>query len=89
MSSANSLALLLRESGNLLIKARKRQGPSTDRWGTPDMTGTDEDCLPSATTNWGLSLRNDLTKDTVLRFKPKLNSLYILISCGLLYQMFC
>ena len=52
------------------------------------MMGTNEDCLPSTTTDWDLFWRNDLIQDTVLRFKPKSNSFYILISCGLLYQMF-
>ena len=78
MSSAKSLALLLRESGRSLIympeKDRKRQDPSTDPWGTPDMTGTDEDCLPSTTPDWDLFWRNDLIQETVLRFIPKLNS---------------
>ena len=41
------------------------------------MTGTDENCLPSTTTDWDLFWRNDLIQDTVLRFKPKSNSLYI------------
>ena len=41
------------------------------------MTGTDEDCLPSTTTNWDLFWRNYLIQDTVLGFKPKFNSLYI------------
>ena len=59
MSSAKSLALLLRESGRSLIQARKRQGLSTDPWGTPDMTGTNEDCLPSITTDWDLFWRKD------------------------------
>ena len=57
MSSANSRALLLRESGRSFIYERNRQGPNTDPWGTPDITGTSGDCLPSTTTDW-LSWRN-------------------------------
>ena len=50
------------------------------------MTGTDEDCLPSTTTDWDLFWRNALIQETVLRFIPKLNS-YKLIKYGLLYLM--
>ena len=41
------------------------------------MTGTVEDCLPSSTTDCDLFWRNDLIHETVLRFTPRLNSLYI------------
>ena len=79
MSSANSLALLFRESDKSFIYARNRQGPRTEPCGTPDMTGTVEDCLPSTTTDCDLFWRNDLIHETVLRFTPRharLNSLY-------------
>ena len=75
MSSANSRALLLRESGRSFIYERNRQGPNTDPWGTPDITGTSGDCLPSTTTDWFLSWRNVFIQETALRFTPKLKSL--------------
>ena len=87
MSSANSLALLFRESGKSFIYARNKQGPRTEPWGTPDMTGTVGDCLPSTTTDCDLFWKNDLIHETVLRFTPRLNSLYISVSYGLLCQM--
>ena len=64
--------LLFSESGKSFINARKRQGPRTDPWGTPDMTGRDGDCLPSTTTNWSLLCRKELIHETVFRFTPKL-----------------
>ena len=49
VSSANSLMLLLIESGMLLMYMRNRQGPSTDPCGTPDNTGQAPDCSPLKT----------------------------------------
>ena len=39
VSSAKSRSLLLTDSGRSFIYARKRHGPNTDPWGTPDTTG--------------------------------------------------
>ena len=37
-------------SGRSLIKIRKRTGPKTDPWGTPDRTWTGSEAWPSNTT---------------------------------------
>ena len=50
VSSANSLMLLLIESGMSLMYMRNRQGPNTDPCGTPDSTWQEPDCSPSRTT---------------------------------------
>ena len=42
--------MLFSESGRSF--ASNRHGPMTDPWGTPDITGTADDCLPSTTTDW-------------------------------------
>ena len=34
------------------MKIRKRIGPKTDPWGTPDKTGTGSEAWPSKTTRW-------------------------------------
>ena len=39
---------------------RKRIGPRTDPWGTPHVTGTDEEAVPSRTTVCVLSPRKAL-----------------------------
>ena len=51
VSSANSLILLCIFSGMPFIYMRKRHGPSTDLWGTPDRTGQAFDFSPSRTTH--------------------------------------
>jgi len=40
----------VRFSGGSFINIRKSRGPRTEPWGTPLMTGTVSDVLPSATT---------------------------------------
>ena len=37
-------------SGRSLINIKKRTGPKTDPWGTPDKTGTRSEAWPSNTT---------------------------------------
>ena len=37
-------------SGRSLINIKKRMGPKTDPWGTPDKTGTGSEAWPSNTT---------------------------------------
>ena len=37
-------------SGRSLINIKKRTGPKTDPWGTPDKTGTGSEAWPSNTT---------------------------------------
>ena len=58
--SANSLMLLLIESGISLMYMRNRQGPSTDPCGTPDNTVQASDFSPSRTTFCDLSDKKDL-----------------------------
>ena len=51
-SSANRRTEDLILSGKSLLKIRKRIGPKTDPWGTPDKTGTGSEAWPSKTTCW-------------------------------------
>ena len=50
----------------------RAQGQIIGSLGTPDMTGTDGDCLPTTTINWSLFCRKELIHETVFRFTPKL-----------------
>ena len=63
----------------------KRAGPKTDHCGTPDVTGTLSEEVPSRTTAWDLLLRK-----TPLHCEH-VNSVgpggYRLAYCGLLHQM--
>ena len=70
VSSANSLMLLLIESGMSFMYMRKRQGPSTDPWGTPDSTGQAPDCSPSRTTFCDLPDKKDLIHAITVVFMP-------------------
>ena len=60
VSSAKSRTLLLTESGRSFIYARKRHGPNTDPWGTPDTTGNVSEVHPSIRTCWVRHCKNDL-----------------------------
>ena len=66
---ANSLMLLLIESGMSLMYMRNRQGPSTDPRGTPDNTGQEPDCSLSRTTLCDLPDKKDLIHVHRLREK--------------------
>ena len=57
MSSAKSLTWESIVSGKSLMYRRKRAGPKTDPRGTPDVTGTLSEEVPSRTTTWDLLLR--------------------------------
>ena len=70
VSSANSLMLLLIESGMSFMYIRKGQGPSTDPWGTPDSTGQAPDCSPSRTTFCDLPDKKDLIHAFKAVFMP-------------------
>ena len=69
LSSAKSRTLLLTGSGRSFIYyARKRYGPNTDPWGTPDTTGVFRylgalqisEVHPSIHTCWVRHCKNDL-----------------------------
>ena len=49
-SSANKRTDDLMLSGRSLMNTKKRTGPRTEPWGTPDKTGTGSDSSPSSTT---------------------------------------
>ena len=70
VSSANSLMLLLIESCMSFMYMRKRQGPSTDPWGTPDSTGHAPDCSPSRTIFCDLPDKKDLIHAITVVFMP-------------------
>ena len=60
VSSAKSRTLLLTELGRSFIYARKRHGPNTDPWGTPDITGKVSDVHPSIRTFWVRHCKKEL-----------------------------
>ena len=60
-SSANSLVQEeCTTSGRSLMYERKRRGPRTVPWGTPDVTFAWVECIPSSRTSCVLSAKNDL-----------------------------
>ena len=59
VSSANNLTWDWMFSGRSLMYNRKRSGPSTEPWGTPEVTLTSSDDSPSSTTVWVRPIRND------------------------------
>ena len=61
--------------GQVVDIGQKKTGPQYRSLGTPNMTGTDEDSLPSTATDLDLFWRNDLIQETVFIFILKLNSL--------------
>ena len=67
MSSANNLTLDLTFEGSSFIYARKRMGPNTDPWGTPDVTGIDDDLDPLTTTLCVRLSKNDCNKSYQMR----------------------
>ena len=74
VSSAKSLVLLLIESGISFMYMRKRQGPKTEPWGTPERTGQESECSPSRTTLWDLFDKNDWIHVTTPPFMPSRRS---------------
>ena len=58
VSSAKSRTLLLSREGHLY--ARKRHGPNTDPWVTPDTTGNVSEVHSSIRTCWVRHCKNDL-----------------------------
>ena len=79
VSSAKSRTLVLTESGRSFIYARKRHGPNTDPWGTPDKTGTVivSEAHPSISTCLVRHCKNDLTHRAVSGLIPNADNLYI------------
>ena len=59
VSSANNLTWDWMFSGRSLMYNRKKSGPSTEPWGTPEVTLTSSDDSPSSTTVWVQPIRND------------------------------
>ena len=75
VSSANNLTWDWIFSGRSFMYNRKRSGPSTDPWGTPEVTGTSFEDSPSNTTVWVCPIKNDWIHFNVFPFKPKQVSL--------------
>ena len=88
VSSANSLMLLLIESGMLFMYMRKGQGPSTDPWGTPDSTGQAPDYSPLRTTFCDLPDKKDLIHAMTVVLCPVDGASAGAFDCQL-YQMPC
>ena len=63
-------------SGRSMMYNRKRSGPSTEHWGTPEVTFTSSDDSPSSTKVWVRPIRNDWIQFKVLPFTPKQENLY-------------
>ena len=63
---------------------RNFNGPSTDPWGTPDVTGTECECFPSRTTLCLLFSRKLFNHCNEMSSKPHLNNLYSKPLCGTL-----
>ena len=40
------------------MKSKKRRGPKTEPWGTPEVTGSHEENLPLTTTRWRRLVKN-------------------------------
>ena len=57
-------------SGRSLMYVRKRMGPWTVPWGTPDVTSAGEECTPSRSTSCFLSAKNDPIHLSVLSWTP-------------------
>ena len=70
VSPANSLMLLLIESGMSLMYMRNRQGQSTDPCGYLYNTGQAPDCLPSRTTLCDLPDKKDIIHAIKVVFIP-------------------
>ena len=67
LSSAKSLSLLCcKYSKKSFMYIRNKIGPRTVPWGTPEVTGTDVDDVPSRTTVCVLSDRNACIQLSVL-----------------------
>ena len=56
--------------GRSLMYARKRRGPRTVPWGTPDVMSAGEECTPSRSTSCFLSAKNDPIHLSVLSWTP-------------------
>ena len=57
-------------------EGRNCKGPKTDPWGSPDVTGTWSDEIPSTTTDWHLSVKKDWIQDIICTGVPYCPSLY-------------
>ena len=75
VSSANNLTWDWMFSGRSLMYNKKRSGPRTEPWGTPEVTLTSSDDSPSSTTVWVRPIRNDWIQFKVFPFTPKQESL--------------
>ncbi|KAH3859817.1 hypothetical protein DPMN_102638 [Dreissena polymorpha] len=65
VSSAKRRTWDVTREGRSFMYRRKRRGPRTDPWGTPEVTGTWSDLVPSTTTDWDLPIRKDWIQDMV------------------------
>ena len=75
LSLANNVMSDGMPSAMSLMKSRKRTGPKTDRWGTPDEPGTWPKNSPSTTTCWVLCDKKSLIQNAVFPWMPYLSSL--------------
>jgi len=70
VSSANKLTVDVKLSAMSFMQNRKSQGPSTDPWGTPEITGTQPEEAPSTRTDCERSLRKFPIQVFVLSSMP-------------------
>ena len=61
-SSAKSLTVELRSSGESFLYIKNSSGPRTVPWGTPDVVTAGADDAPSVTTDWVHCVRNNWNK---------------------------
>ena len=84
VSSAKRRTLDLTWHGRSLIKIRNINGPSTDPWGTPEVTGTECESSPARTTLCVLFSRKLFSHCNVVASMPHLNNLYSKLLWGTL-----
>ena len=89
MSSANNLTWDGIFSGRSLMYNRKRSGPSTAPWGTPEVTGTSFENSPSNTTEFECDLL-EMAESSLVRFLlHQSKQVYKEVLDDLLYRRLC
>ena len=75
-------------SGRSFINNKKRIGPNTAPWGTPDVTGTSVEVVLFTTTFWVWLERKDLIHVQILPLTPYQSSLYKSLLLGTVLNAF-